>query len=37
VGTGRFYSSEEILIHKPDKFLPDLSNTDLVLSTLAEL
>jgi phosphoglycolate phosphatase-like HAD superfamily hydrolase len=37
VGTGRFYPNEEILIHKPDKFLPDLSNVDLVLSTLTEL
>src|SRR4030095_1095858 len=37
VGTGRFYSTEEILIHKPDKFLPDLSDVDLVLSTLSEL
>jgi len=37
VGTGRFYSTEEILIHKPDRFLPDLSDVDLVLNTLAEL
>ncbi len=37
VGTGRFYSTEEILEHKPDKFLPDLSDVDLVLSTLGEL
>jgi len=37
VGTGRFYSTEDILMHKPDKFLPDLSDTELVLSTLAEL
>ena len=37
VGTGRFYSTEEILEHKPDKFLPDLSDVDLVLSTLNEL
>ena len=37
VGTGRFYSSEEILTHKPDKFLPDLSDVDLVLKTLSEL
>ena len=36
VGTGRFYSTEEILTHKPDKFLPDLSDSDLVLSVLAE-
>lgn len=37
VGTGRFYSTEEILKHKPDRFLPDLSDTDLVISTLDEL
>lgn len=37
VGTGRFYSTEEILSHKPDKFLPDLSDPDLVLRTLSEL
>ena len=37
VGTGRFYSSEEILIYEPDKFLPDLSDVDLVLSTLGDL
>ena len=37
VGTGRFYSNEEILTHNPDEFLPDLSNTDLVLNTLHEL
>ena len=37
VGTGRFYSTEEILTHKPDKFLLDLSDPDLVLRTLSEL
>ena len=37
VGTGRFYSTEEILTHKPDKFLPDLSDSKLVLRTLADL
>ena len=37
VGTGRFYSTEEILAHKPDKFLRDLSDPDLVLRTLSEL
>jgi len=37
VGTGRFYSPEEILTHKPDKFVPDLSDPDLVLRTLSEL
>ena len=37
VGTGRFYSREEILACKPDAVLPDLSDTDLVLSTLDKL
>ena len=37
VGTGRFYSTEELFTHKPDKFLPDLSDVDLVLRTLGEL
>ena len=37
VGTGRFYSTEEILTHKPDKFLRDLSDPDLVVRTLSEL
>jgi len=37
VGTGRFYSKEEILAHNPDKFLPDLSDVDLVLNALADL
>jgi phosphoglycolate phosphatase len=37
VGTGRFYSTKELLKHNPDKFLPDLSDVDLVLRTLAEL
>ncbi len=37
VGTGRFYSNEEILEHAPDKFLPDLSDADLVIRTLDEL
>jgi phosphoglycolate phosphatase-like HAD superfamily hydrolase len=37
VGSGRFYSTEELLTHNPDKFLPDLSDVDLVLGTLAEL
>ena len=37
VGTGRFYSREEILASEPDAALPDLSDTDLVLRTLAEL
>jgi phosphoglycolate phosphatase-like HAD superfamily hydrolase len=37
IGTGRFYSTEELLMHQPDKFLPDLRDVDLVLKTLAEL
>ena len=37
VGTGRFYSEEEILICKPDAWLPDLSDTELVMKTLAGL
>ena len=37
VGTGRFYSREEILACEPDAILPDLSDTNLVLNTLAEL
>ena len=37
VGTGRFYSRDEILTHNPDKFLPDLTDVDLVLKTLAVL
>jgi phosphoglycolate phosphatase-like HAD superfamily hydrolase len=37
VGTGRLTSKEEVLKHKPDRFLPDLSDVDLVLRTLAEL
>ena len=37
VRTGRFYSDEEILASEPDAILPDLSDTDLVLSTLDRL
>src|SRR6185503_13655980 len=37
VGTGRFYSTEEILECKPDAFLPDLSDVELVLRTLEDL
>lgn len=37
VGTGRFYSREEILACEPDAVLPDLSDTDLVVSTLDKL
>jgi phosphoglycolate phosphatase-like HAD superfamily hydrolase len=37
VGTGRFYSNEEILACEPDAVLADLSNTDLVIETLDKL
>ena len=37
VGTGRFYSNEDVLKYKPDKFLPDLADVDLVLKTLETL
>ena len=37
VGTGRFYSKEEILAAEPDAVLPDLSEPALVLETLAQL
>ena len=37
VGTGRFYSTEEILACKPDALLPDLADTELVIKTLANL
>jgi len=37
VGTGRFYSTEELLACNPDAWLVDLSDTELVLATLARL
>jgi len=37
VGTGRFYSDDEILAAEPDAVLPDLSDTKLVLSALDRL
>jgi phosphoglycolate phosphatase-like HAD superfamily hydrolase len=37
VGTGRFYSTDELLACKPDAWLPDLSDSKLVLTTLGEL
>src|SRR5829696_5436393 len=37
VGTGRFYTTEEILACKPDALLPDLVDTGLVLETLGKL
>src|SRR5215218_6127316 len=37
VGTGRFYSREEIVACEPDALLPDLTDVDLVLRTLEDL
>ena len=37
VGTGRFYSREEILASEPDAVLPDLSDPDAVIATLNKL
>ncbi|MGH9969118.1 MAG: HAD family hydrolase [Pyrinomonadaceae bacterium] len=37
VATGRLYNSEQLLRHKPDALLPDLSNVDLVMKTLGKL
>ena len=37
VGTGRFYSNDEIREHAPDKFLQDLSDPAAVIKTLDEL
>ena len=37
VGTGRFYSREEILACEPDAIVPDLSDAELVLRTLEQL
>ena len=37
VGTGRIYSKDDVLAHSPDRFLPDLSDVDLVIRTLDEL
>lgn len=37
VGTGRFYSIEEILACKPDALLPDLADTNRVIKTLDQL
>ena len=37
IGTGRFYTHEELLACEPDAFLPNLSDTDLVLETLGQL
>ncbi|HEX8493486.1 MAG TPA: HAD hydrolase-like protein [Pyrinomonadaceae bacterium] len=37
VGTGRTYGLDALLPYKPDALLPDFSDTELVLRTLAEL
>jgi phosphoglycolate phosphatase len=37
VGTGRFYSNEEILACEPDALLPDLTDIQLVIETLDRL
>jgi phosphoglycolate phosphatase len=37
VGTGRFYSTEELLACEPDAWLEDLSDTELVIRTLDSL
>jgi phosphoglycolate phosphatase len=37
VGTGRFYSTEELLACEPDAWLQDLSDTELVIKTLDSL
>ncbi len=37
LGTGRFYPTKELLACKPDAFLGDLSDVDLVMRTLEEL
>ncbi|HZJ42446.1 MAG TPA: HAD hydrolase-like protein [Pyrinomonadaceae bacterium] len=37
VETGRLYSKEDMLACEPDALLPDLTDVDLVLTTLAEL
>ena len=37
VATGRFYSAEDLLAHEPDALLPDLSDVQSVMQTLASL
>jgi phosphoglycolate phosphatase len=37
VNTGRFYALEDLTVCKPDALLPDLSNLELVMHTLAGL
>jgi len=37
LGTGRFYSIDELMACQPDAFIPDLSNSELFVKTLGEL
>jgi phosphoglycolate phosphatase len=37
VGTGRLFSTEDLLACNPDAFVPDFSDLDLVMRTLADL
>src|SRR5215813_1187226 len=37
VGTGRMFSRDEVLACNPDAFVPDFSDTELVMKTLARL
>ncbi len=37
VATGRMYSAEDLLSHKPDALLPDLSDVDLVMRTFDQM
>ncbi len=37
IGTGRLYSHEDVRACKPDAFLSDFSNLELVMETLANL
>ena len=37
VGTGRFYQTADLLACKPDAFIPDLSNLELLMKTLGGL
>ena len=37
VGTGRLYSTEDIRACKPDAFVPDFSNLNLVMEALSDL
>lgn len=37
VDTGRFYTTNDLIACQPDALLPDLSNVELIMQTLAEL